>query len=126
MAGLTLDSGALIAFERGDRSLMVHLKEAWRRGAELTVPTVVVAEVWRGGRRSARMAQLLAACVIEPVQDVVARAAGEALARVPKATAIDALVMASAARRGDAVITSDADDLKALTSVFRGVRVIRL
>jgi predicted nucleic acid-binding protein len=126
MGGLTLDSGALIAFERADRGVMTHLKEAWRRGTDLTVPAVVVAEVWRGGRRSARVAQLLAACVVEPVGESEARAAGEALQKLPRAAVVDALVMASASRRGDAVLTSDPDDLGVLATVFPGVRVIRV
>jgi len=126
MAGLTLDSGALIAFERADRGLMAHLKEARRRGLDLTVPAVVVAEVWRGGSRSARVAQLLAACIIEPVGESAARAAGEALRKVPGSTVVDALVMASASSRGDPVLTSDPDDLGVLATVLTGVRVIRV
>lgn len=54
MAGLTLDSGALIGFERQDRSVVTHLKAALSAGLALTVPAVVLAEVWRGGARSAR------------------------------------------------------------------------
>jgi hypothetical protein len=42
----------------------------------------------------------------------LARAAGEALAAVPDAAVVDALVMASAARRGDVVSTSDFVDLQ--------------
>lgn len=76
-AGLTLDSGALIVFERSDRRVIAHLKEAAQRGAELTVPTVVTAEVWRGGSRSARVARLLRACSIEALSEALAREAGE-------------------------------------------------
>jgi hypothetical protein len=76
MAGLTLDSGALIGFERGEHRVMVHLKEAALRGMGLTVPSVVVAEVWRGGARSARLAALFEACIIERLDDSLARIAG--------------------------------------------------
>ncbi len=126
MAGLTLDSGALIAFERRERRLLAHLKEAEGRGVDLTVPTAVIAEVWRGGPRAARLSLLLAVCVIEPLDDALARRAGEALAAVKGATTIDALVMASAATRGDRVLTSDPDDLLSLAAHFPGVRVIPL
>lgn len=47
MAGLTLDSSALIAFERVDRRIILHLKEAELRGLELTIPTAVIVEAWR-------------------------------------------------------------------------------
>jgi predicted nucleic acid-binding protein len=126
MAGVTLDSGALIAFERGERRMLAHLKEIQLRDAEVTVPSVVVAEVWRGGRRSARVASLLGACVIDPLHEDQARLAGEALGVVKHAGAIDAIVMASAARRGDHVLTSDFDDLDRLRAHFPGVRVVRV
>ncbi|MBI4703430.1 MAG: PIN domain-containing protein [Deltaproteobacteria bacterium] len=126
MAGLTLDSGAAVAFERGDRRLMAHLKEALQRGADLTVPTVVVAEVWRGGPRGARVARLLGACSVEPLGEGLARTAGEAIAALPGAGAIDAIVMASAAARGDRVLTSDPDDLGRLQARFPQVRLLRI
>lgn len=126
MAGLTLDSGALIAYERADRRVIVHLKEAERRGCELTVSAAVLAEVWRGGKRSARVAVLLQACIIEPVDEDLGRTAGEAQAAVRSASAIDAIVVASAARRGDRVLTSDIGDLARLADFFPGVRLVAL
>jgi predicted nucleic acid-binding protein len=126
VGGLTLDSGALIAFERGERRVLVHLKEAERRGYELTVPTAVVAEVWRGGARSARVAALFAACSVEPLNDQVARVAGEAIGAVDGAGVVDAVVMSSAARRGDRVLTSDHRDLARLRARFPDVTLIRL
>lgn len=126
MAGLTLDSGALIAFERADRRVIAHLKEAEIRGAELTVPTAVLVEVWRGGARSARVASLLEACVVEPLSEGIARRAGEALAAVRGASVVDAVVMCSAAQRSDRVLTSDFDDLDRLRQHFPGVQLIPL
>ena len=67
---------------------------------------------------------MLAGVRIEPTDDKLARLAGEALAVVRGATAVDALVMASAARRGDIVYTSDFDDLQRLRAYFRIVRVL--
>lgn len=93
------------------------------RGAELTVPAVVIAEVWRGGSRSARVARLLRACVIEALSERIARKAGEAVAVTRGAGVIDALVMASAAQRLDLVLTSDAGDLRRLCTAIPGARV---
>jgi predicted nucleic acid-binding protein len=126
MAGLTLDSGALIAYERFDRRVILHLKEAARRGEELTVPAVVVTEVWRGGPRSARTAALLHACIVEPLFEDLARIAGEAIAAVKGSGVVDAIVMASAARRGDRVLTSDFDDLDRLRAHFPSIRLLVL
>jgi hypothetical protein len=46
------------------------------------------------------------------------------LAKVKDSTVIDAIVMSSAASRGDVVYTSDFDDLERLRAFFPGVRVI--
>ena len=88
----------------------------------ITVPTVVVAEWWRG-RPSKRMLQLLANVALEPVDAHLARIAGEALAAVRGATVIDAIVMASAAQRGGAVFTSEVEDFERLTRYFPNVRI---
>jgi hypothetical protein len=61
---------------------------------------------------------------IEEANVAVAKSAGEAIARVPGATAVDAIVMASAASRGDIVYTSDPGDMDRLRAVFPGVRVL--
>ena len=52
--------------------------------------------------------------------------AGEAMAAVRGATTVDAIVMASAAQRGDAVFTSDVDDLERLRAFFPSVRVFHV
>jgi len=126
VAGLTLDSGALIAFERVDRRVILHLKEAELRGLELTIPTAVIVEVWRGGARSARIASLLSVAVVEPLSEDIARRAGEALATVNGTSVVDAVVMSSAAQRNDRVLTADLDDLKRRRHHFPGVRLVRL
>jgi predicted nucleic acid-binding protein len=61
---------------------------------------------------------------VEPLDFELARAAGQALANTPGASVADAIVMASAAKRGDIVYTSDLDDLSRLQQFFRGVRVL--
>jgi predicted nucleic acid-binding protein len=123
MAALTFDTGALIALSRGDKRMRSVLVAAQERRAVITVPAVVVAEWWRAESKRARL--ILARISIEPVSERLATIAGEALAAVPRATAIDAIVMASAAQRGDAVFTSDIDDLDRLRRHFPEVRLFR-
>lgn len=123
---MTLDSGALIGFERAQRSVLLHLKQAQLRGLELTVPTPVLVEVWRGGSRSARIARLLLACRVEPLTEDLARSAGEAVGRIKRASVVDAVVMASAARRSDRVLTSDREDLERLGVCFPTVKLISI
>ncbi|MFC0862475.1 PIN domain-containing protein [Sphaerimonospora cavernae] len=53
------DTGALIQLERGDRRLREILKRVTKAEAEAIIPQTVIAEVWRGGPRQARVAALL-------------------------------------------------------------------
>lgn len=124
MAGLTLDSGALIGLERNHQRIRRVFATAVLDNVRMTVPVAVIVEWWRG--RSDLAEDLLAAVDVEPMDESLARAAGEALTAVPGASSIDAIVMASAARRGDLVYTADFDDLTRLRSHFRSVRVLRV
>jgi len=118
---VTLDTGALIALERRRQRMWKVLHRARDLGVLPIVPADVVAEWWRG--RSDIREHILESVMIEPLTDRLARLAGECLASVGGATTVDAIVMASAAQRGDAVYTSDVTDLERLRSFFPGVRV---
>ena len=122
--GLTFDTGALLGLERRRHRMRKVLDVAARDGLEITVPAVVVAEWWRGPRDARE--EILRMLTIEPMDGGLARAAGEAIAAVRSATTIDAIVMASAARRGDVVYTSDLEDLERLRAHFRSVPRILL
>jgi len=91
----------------------------------VTVPSPVVTEWWRGGRRQQRFMALFQpkGLRVEAPSFELARIAGEAIA-LTNATAVDAIVMASAAQRGDIVYTSDLSDLEHLRDVFPGVRLL--
>jgi len=58
-SGLTLDAGALIALQRGDRRLWVLLDETERAGRPIVVPVVPLSQVWRDGARQAALARFL-------------------------------------------------------------------
>lgn len=114
MAGLTLDAGALIAYERGETEILKVLQLAFRRNVTPTVPAVVLAEVWRGDRKDARVAQLLKSCVVEALGVSRAQAAGKLRRSTTGAGAVDACVAVGVRERGDAVATSDPDDMRQL------------
>jgi len=120
--GITLDTGALIALERRRDRMIRALRAAREASLPITAPSPALTEWWRG--RSDAREQVLAFLRIDPVDAALARTAGEALAAVAGATAIDAIVMASAARRGDVVYTSDVADLVRLQRHFPAVRVL--
>jgi len=123
LSALTFDTGALIALERGEKRMRTVLLAAQERRAVITVPAPVLTEWWRTDSKRSRL--ILARMTVEPVGEHLAKLAGEALSSVPGATAVDAIVMASAAQRGDAVFTSDVADLERLRRHFPEVRVFR-
>ena len=118
MIGATLDSGALIALERRDIGMAIKLRVLHQAGVAITIPANAVVEWWRKGHGQS---SVLALGTVEPMTEAIAKAAGEALARVRGATPIDATVMASAAQRGDHVFTSDPKDMQRLQRHFRAV-----
>ena len=111
---LVLDTGALLAAERGDRDTVALLKrELLARRVPLTHGGVV-GQAWRGGAvRQARLARLLSALQIVPIDETLGRRAGVLLGRARKSDVIDAAVVLLASD-GDVVLTSDPRDLKAL------------
>jgi predicted nucleic acid-binding protein len=114
VAGLTLDAGALIAYERGDERVREILTVAYHRGLVPTIPTVALAEVWRGDAKDARVARLLKACAIEALDEPLARAAGRLRRATPGAATIDACIAVGVSARGDAIVTSDPRDMRRL------------
>jgi hypothetical protein len=119
---LVFDGGALIALERRKRRISEVVLRAHERGVPIVVPTVVIGEWWRG--RTDLAEKILASVVLVDIDTRLAKSAGEALAAIPGATIVDALVMAVAARWGGIVYTSDYDDLTRLAAHFRAVRVL--
>jgi hypothetical protein len=122
MSVFTFDTGALIALERRRLRMVGVLKTATIDKIPIVVPGMCVAEWWRG--RTDVREKILAAVIVEHTDDALVRLTGEALAKVPGATCVDALVMATAARRGGVVFTSDVEDMLRLQAVFPSVRVL--
>jgi hypothetical protein len=107
--GITFDTGVLIQLERRHAGALALLKACKLSHATITIPASVVAEWWRGSHRA-----LLEGGIVESLSPELAEAAGLLLAATGGANAVDATVVASAARRGDIVATGDLDALRAL------------
>ncbi len=116
MSEVVLDAGALIAFERDNRSVGVLVDEATRETETITIPAGCVAQTWRNPQRQARLAALLR----RPNVDVVAmdedqaRRVGRLLAATGTSDITDAHVALCALQRDAAVLTSDPDDIRQL------------
>ena len=124
VSGLTFDTGVLVALERRKQRAWTIYREARDSKVPITIPTAVLAEWWRGGTEARE--HVKSGLLVEPLVERLASIAGEALAQIPKATVVDAIVMASAASRGDVVYTSDPSDLERLRAFFPAVRVLRI
>ena len=113
---ITFDTGALIAIERRSKRMQALLDEIDRREWEIAVPAGAVAQAWRGGPRSARIAALLSDVRSEVValDDPVARAVGLLCGRSGHANVVDVSVAICARQRNHQVITSDPEDLRAV------------
>lgn len=121
MPGITYDTGALIAAERGDDRLWTLHRRALERGVVPSVPAAVLAQGWRGGPQP-QMSRLLAGCRVEDFDESRARSAGAACGLSGTSDVVDAAVMVGAAARDDLVVTSDAADLSRLREAL-GVEV---
>ena len=116
VTGLTLDTGALLALERGDSRVRALLRRALERGLPLSVPAGVVAQAWRGGPRQARVARLLAdpSVHVAPLDDMTARAVGLLCGRSGHRDIVDVHVALLAQEQGHTVVTSDPEDLSVI------------
>ena len=121
--GLTLDAGALIAAEKGSREFWLHWKDAKAEGTRVTVPAAVLAQVWRGN--SPLVARVLAGCVVEDLTETSAKDIGAALGRARRNDVVDASVVTGAVARGDAILTSDPEDIRHLLAAA-GARLLIL
>ena len=125
MSGMTLDAGALLAFDRNDRHVVTAIARALEARVKVAVPAGVVGQAWRDGRRQARLARLLASSTVEivPLDDRAARAAGQLCGVTRTTDIVDASVVLCARSRGHAVLTSDVSDLRRLDAKARLVAV---
>lgn len=116
LSGLTLDAGALIALDRGDRRMVALIREALAQGRSFRVPAGVVAQAWRDGRRQVVLSRFLrgAEVGIVPLDDRMSRAAGELCGISGTADVIDASVVLVARERRDVIVTADPSDLRRL------------
>lgn len=125
MRGVTYDTGALIAAERGDRRLWIRHDALNAAGLLPVVPSVVLAEAWRGGGpRQAQLARLLQGCRLEVFDEAKARAVGVLAERSGHHDVVDVAVVEAAARRSHTVLTADPDDLRRVAAVADGAVVI--
>jgi hypothetical protein len=115
--GVVLDTGALIAFDRGSREVAALIEATRRRREQVITSSGCVAQAWRGGgSRQALLARLLHGVDERALGRPVSRAVGDLCGRAAMSDVIDAHV-ALLTRYGDVVLTSDPTDIRDLLRV---------
>ncbi len=125
MAGVTYDTGALIAGDRNDRRMWALHVGFIAEEVVPAVPAPVVAEAWRGGSRQASLARMLAGCDIEEMTADQARRVGELAGRADHEDVVDVAVVEGATRRDDDVIlTSNESHIrKIIKATWKRIRI---
>jgi hypothetical protein len=104
-----LDTGFLVSVDRGERAAQEFLAAALRHNTQLHSTEPVVAQVWRDGSRQARLARLLGAIAVHPLDD--GRTVGAILAHSGTADVVDAHLVSVAIRIGEPILTADVGDI---------------
>jgi hypothetical protein len=104
----------LIAFERNDARVRTLIELALAHGASLHVTGGVVAQVWRDGRRQARLARLLGSgfVSVQALDLEESQAVGVLCGQSKSRDVVDVSVALLARRWGARVVTSDPEDLR--------------
>jgi hypothetical protein len=117
--GVTYDTGALIAADRDDRAMWALHAGFLAEEVTPTVPSRVIVQAWRGAGRQANQSRFLALCDVEDLTVDQAKAVGVLAGRAGHDHIVDVTVVEGAIRRGDAVITSDATHIRAISDAVR-------
>jgi predicted nucleic acid-binding protein len=125
---LLLDSEGLSKAAARDERVAAFVKQVVLEQGRVVVPAVTLAEVLRGGPRDAEVHRFLKQANIVDITGDLGRAAGEILGDVGTDKTLDALVAAVAVDQPGRVLllTSDVDDLRALTEGRGDINVIHV
>ena len=116
MSGITLDAGGLIALDRNDRRVLALIARARECRMRITIPAAALAQAIRNPARQARLSRLIrqADTDLIALDGPDATDVGLLLARTGTADVVDAHVVVCARRAKQAIVTSDADELRRL------------
>ena len=123
--GITLDAGALIALDRGNKRMIALLDQALMQHRNFRIPSGVVGQAWRDGRTQVALARFLRTEEVEivPLDQELARSCGELCGATGTSDVIDASVVILGRERRDIIVTSDPDDLRRLNPKAPIVRI---
>jgi predicted nucleic acid-binding protein len=123
---LVLDSEGLSKAAARHERTAAFIKQALNEQGRVVVPAVTLAEVLRGCQRDAAVHHVLEHYEVQDITAVLGRAAGELLGAAGSDKTVDAVVAAVAADQPGRVLvlTSDVNDLNALTEGNANIKVV--
>lgn len=128
MKALILDSGAVTGLARRNRQETANIRldespDTW----SAVVPSLVLVECLSGRpHNDAVVNRFLKSCtVVDGPHEKLARRAGTLRAKAGRGSAVDAVIVAMA-EPGGAILTGDVNDIAALATHARDVRVFRM
>ena len=113
MRHFVYDAAVLVAADRNERRSWAEHKARLELGALPLVPAPVVAQVSRSPQQ-AQLRRFLAGCVVVPLGENDAHAAGRLLAKTRTADVVDAVVVTVALHNKAVILTGDPDDIQRL------------
>ena len=113
MSHFVYDAAVLVAADRNERRSWAEHKARLELGALPLVPAPVVAQVSRSPQQ-AQLRRFLAGCVVVPLGENDAHAAGRLLAKTRTADVVDAVVVTVALHNKAVILTGDPDDIQRL------------
>lgn len=119
---MILDAGFFVSVDKGERRAREFLTAAQSRGRQLHSTHPVLAQVWRDGSRQARLARLLEAIELHPMDD--GRTVGSLLARAATSDVVDAHLVVTAVRISQPIMTGDTADIEKLVAILPGRRPV--
>ena len=114
----------MIGLERGSEMMTAIAEQADKLGGSVVVPASALAQVWRGGPKSARLARLVAGCDVDAMDRERAKEVGARLGERGGDDIADGHVACCAVERRGAVVTSDRHDIEALIEPGEPVRLV--
>lgn len=114
MNGITFDAGGLTALDRFDRRVLSLITRTRELGARITVPATALAQAIRNPAKQTLLSRLVrqSSTDLMSLDGRDATAVGLLLARTGTSDVVDAHVVLCAQRSGQAVVTTDPDDLR--------------
>lgn len=113
---MILDTGFLVAVDRGDLRAKTFLERAEHERRGLHTTEAVIAQAWREGARQARLARFLHGVTAHPLSN--GRLVGELLARAQTSDVVDAHLAVAAHQHRLSIVTGDPDDLTRLANLL--------